>query len=62
NLLNDGQFKGQRVIALCTFNILFHHILLKTPGKCVNAIQDGSDNKKRERLRRSLFSALLCEP
>ncbi|MDJ0038473.1 hypothetical protein QM637_21900, partial [Pantoea allii] len=39
------------VIPLSAFNILFHHILLKTSGKCVNAIQDGTKRIKKATLR-----------
>lgn len=42
NLPDDGQLKGQRVVPLSTFYILFHRILLKTCGESVNTIQDGT--------------------
>ncbi|WP_204356852.1 hypothetical protein, partial [Aeromonas veronii] len=40
NLLDQCQFKSQRVIALCPFHTLSHRVLHLLGGKGVNHIQD----------------------
>ncbi|MFM5753231.1 hypothetical protein ACET52_00005, partial [Aeromonas veronii] len=47
NLLDQCQFKSQRVIALCPFHTLSHRILHLLGGKGVNHIQDGTKARKK---------------